>query len=709
MKDSYSATTYPNPDNVGGEIVFTVLCGALWQSRWLILVFAALSVVIAHYYVSRVAVPLYPATATVALQEDKSEVISDIESIMLGRPITKMGINTELEVLRSRDFVGQLVDKLDLVSQPVFNQNLRQQSLFSRLKTQLLRQFGATLKVQQSVPNSDQVRSNVISSVLDTISVSNIRNTLVIKISVTTTDAARSVLMANTLAELYIENQIQVKLEALASATEFLSSRTSELKQSFEDLKKEMVKFSDKSDIVSPVVLDAQKAQLRELRLRLAEAEEHLVGQKTKQASLRSLREAGDLESLINTANEFHLNRAISLYRKQLMSRADFEQKVGHFMLQIKAEEERQEEQFIALKESEAVLSDRIERQSQELIVHQQLERETEAARLLYESFFNRLQEMNVQLGLETADGRLLSKAIQTGASGPKKNQTLFLAGIIGLMMGAGLVLLRELRFTGFRTTNELRDNSGFGVLASVPLIPARNRRAVISYLKDKPNSLVSEAVRNLRTSILMSNVDKVPQVIMLTSSIPGEGKTILTFALAQNMVGLGKRVLLIEADIRRHVYTVDIDRRNTVALLDLLTDKIKHDDVSLFVEELGFSILTGTKSDRNAADLFASERFSNLLTELRKEFDYILIDTSPVLSVPDARVIGAISDANIYIVEWNKTTRAQVHQGLEMLSSVGVGTTGLVLNQINTKKMKFYGYTAQYGYDAYGSEYYDS
>ena len=709
MKDSYSATTYPNPGNVGGEIVFTVLCGALWQSRWLILVFAALSVVIAHYYVSRVAVPLYPATATVALQEDKSEVISDIESIMLGRPITKMGINTELEVLRSRDFVGQLVDKLDLVSQPVFNQNLRQQSLFSRLKTQLLRQFGATLKVQQSVPNSDQVRSNVISSVLDTISVSNIRNTLVIKISVTTTDAARSVLMANTLAELYIENQIQVKLEALASATEFLSSRTSELKQSFEDLKKEMVKFSDKSDIVSPVVLDAQKAQLRELRLRLAEAEEHLVGQKTKQASLRSLREAGDLESLINTANEFHLNRAISLYRKQLMSRADFEQKVGHFMLQIKAEEERQEEQFIALKESEAVLSDRIERQSQELIVHQQLERETEAARLLYESFFNRLQEMNVQLGLETADGRLLSKAIQTGASGPKKNQTLFLAGIIGLMMGAGLVLLRELRFTGFRTTNELRDNSGFGVLASVPLIPARNRRAVISYLKDKPNSLVSEAVRNLRTSILMSNVDKVPQVIMLTSSIPGEGKTILTFALAQNMVGLGKRVLLIEADIRRHVYTVDIDRRNTVALLDLLTDKIKHDDVSLFVEELGFSILTGTKSDINAADLFASERFSNLLTELRKEFDYILIDTSPVLSVPDARVIGAISDANIYIVEWNKTTRAQVHQGLEMLSSVGVGTTGLVLNQINTKKMKFYGYTAQYGYDAYGSEYYDS
>jgi polysaccharide biosynthesis transport protein len=208
-----------------------------------------------------------------------------------------------------------------------------------------------------------------------------------------------------------------------------------------------------------------------------------------------------------------------------------------------------------ALEASESILAKQIERQSQELIVLQQLERETEAARLLYESFFTRLLEMNVQLGLETADGRLLSTAIQRGPSSPIKSKILILGGAIGLMMGASLVLFWELRFSGYRSVNELRDQSGYSVLAAVPLIPVRDRKNIISYLKTKPESMVSEAVRNLRTSILMSNLNQVKQVIMLTSSVPKEGKTILSFALAQNMVGLGKRILLIEADIRRRVH----------------------------------------------------------------------------------------------------------------------------------------------------------
>ena len=130
---------------------------------------------------------------------------------------------------------------------------------------------------------------------------------------------------------------------------------------------------------------------------------------------------------------------------------------------------------------------------------------------------------------------------------------------------------------------------------------------------------------------------------------------------------------------------------------------------MSLYVEELGFDILTATRSDKNAADIFASQRFSELLTELREYYDYILIDSPPVLAVPDARLIGAISDANIYVVEWNKTTCAQVDQGLDMLSSIGVNTIGLVLNQIDPHKTKTYGYTGSYGYGAYGSEYYES
>ena len=692
------------------EIDLVKLVASLWRGKWTVLAFVFVCVCVADFYVRHVAVPLYPAIAKIALKEHQPEkILTDIEGLMSNGPITDSGINTELEVLRSRDLVGKLVDSLDLTNQPAFSPLLREPRLSSQIRTQLFTLFGVVSEKPKISRSPDEVRSIVLNSVLNSMVFSNTKNTRVINISVTTTDAALSALMANKMATLYIENQIEVKLDALASATEFLSSRTFELKHEFEELKTELANFSSKSELVNPTFLKTQEIQLRDMRSRLKENAE-IVEEKTDMRTiLQSFKETGNLQAIIKLSNDFRLNSAISEYRNNKLSLDELNLQVEHFMLNNEKEAEREQKQLSALKASEFLLAKQIKRQSQELIVLQQLERETEGARLLYESFFTRLLEMNVQVGLETADGRLLSRATQNGRSSPIKSQILSLSGAFGLVMGASLVLFWELRFSGYRTVNELRNNSGYNVLAAVPLIPVPNGQNIIAYLKTKPNSMISESVRNLRTSILMSNPNQVKQVIMLTSSVPKEGKTMLTFALAQNMVGLGKRILLIEADVRRCTHSVEIDRNNTVALLDLVVGDKNLNEVNLYAEELGFDILTATRSDKNAADIFASQRFSKLLTELREHYDYIIIDSPPVLVVPDARLIGTISDANIYIVKWNKSTRAQVDQGLDMLSSIGVNTIGLVLNQIDTRKAKTYDYTGSYGYGEYGSEYYEN
>ena len=705
-----------NPNNTSNqrisddEIDLVKLVASLWRGKWTVLAFVFFCVCVADFYVRHVAVPLYPAIAKIALKEHQPEkILTDIEGLMSNGPITDSGINTELEVLRSRDLVGKLVDSLDLTNQPAFSPLLREPRLSSQIRTQLFTLFGVVSEKPKISRSPDEVRSIVLNSVLNSMVFSNTKNTRVINISVTTTDAALSALMANKMATLYIENQIEVKLDALASATEFLSSRTFELKHEFEELKTELANFSSKSELVNPTFLKTQEIQLRDMRSRLKENAE-IVEEKTDMRTiLQSFKETGNLQAIIKLSNDFRLNSAISEYRNNKLSLDELNLQVEHFMLNNEKEAEREQKQLSALKASEFLLAKQIKRQSQELIVLQQLERETEGARLLYESFFTRLLEMNVQVGLETADGRLLSRATQNGRSSPIKSQILSLSGAFGLVMGASLVLFWELRFSGYRTVNELRNNSGYNVLAAVPLIPVPNGQNIIAYLKTKPNSIVSESVRNLRTSILMSNPNQVKQVIMLTSSVPKEGKTMLTFALAQNMVGLGKRILLIEADVRRCTHSVEIDRNNTVALLDLVVGDKNLNEVNLYAEELGFDILTATRSDKNAADIFASQRFSKLLTEFREHYDYIIIDSPPVLVVPDARLIGTISDANIYIVKWNKSTRAQVDQGLDMLSSIGVNTIGLVLNQIDTRKAKTYDYTGSYGYGEYGSEYYEN
>ena len=693
-----------------GDIDLVKLAASLWRGKWIVLVFVLFCVVFANFYFKYVPVPLYTATTKITLKENQPEkILTDIESLMANGPITATGINTELEVLRSRDLAGKLVDTLDLTNQPDFNPLLREPRLSNQTKTQLFSFFGVASEKTKIFRSPEEVRSIAISSVLNVMAFSNTKNTRVINISAITSKPDLSVLMANKMAMLYIENQIQFKLDALASATEFLSNRTSELKNDFDELKTELANFSSQSELVSPTILKSLEIQLRDMRTRLMEKTEIIAKKSDRRTSFQSFIEADNLLGLIKYVDDFRLNQAFSHYNSNKLSLDSLNMQIEQFMLKGDVELEREQKQLSALETSESLLTKQIERQSKELLVLQQLKREAENAGLLYESFFKRLQEMNVQLGLEAADGRLLSEATQNGPSSPIKRKILTLGGLIGLSIGASLILFWELRFSGYRSVNELRDKSGYSVLAGVPLIPLRNRKTAISYFKTKPNSMVSEAVRNLRTSILMSNPDQDKKVIMLTSSVPKEGKTILTYALAQNMVGLGKRTLLIEADIRRRSHSVKIDRNNTVALLDLMMGHKEFKDVNPFVEELGFDILTATRSDINAADLFASERFPKLLAELREYYDYILIDSPPVLSVPDARLISTHSDVNIYIVKWNKTTRAQVDQGLDMISSIGVKTIGLVLNQIGPNKTKTYGYTGSYGYDTYGSKYYES
>ncbi|MDB9697689.1 polysaccharide biosynthesis tyrosine autokinase [Amylibacter sp.] len=700
----------PSPSISEGDIDLVKLAASLWRGKWIVLLFVLFCVGFAEFYVRHVAVPLYPATSKIALKENQPEkILTDIESLMANGPITDTGINTELEVLRSRDLIGKLVDSLDLTNQPDFNPLLREPRLSNQIKTQLFAFFGVASEKPKIFQSPEEVRSIAISSVLNVMAFSNTKNTRVINISVLTTKPALSVLIANKMANLYIENQIQFKLDALASATEFLSSRTSELKNDFDDLKTELSNFSSQSELISPTILKSQEIQLRDMRTRVMEKAEIIAKKSDRRTSLQSFREADNLLGLIKYVDDFRLNQAISDYKSNKLSLDNLNMQIEQFMLKNDVELEQEQKQLSALETSESLLTKQIERQSKELLVLQQLKREAETAGLLYESFFKRLQEMNVQLGLESADARFLSTAIQSGPSSPLKSKILSLGGFIGLIIGASLILYWELRFSGFRSVNELREKIGYSVLAGVPLIPLGNRKTPIDYFKTKPNSMVSEAVRNLRTSIIMSNSNQDKKVIMLTSSIPKEGKTILTYALAQNMVGLGKRILLIEADIRRRDHSVKIDRNNTVTLLDLMMGHKEFKDVNPFVEELGFDILTATRSDINAADLFASERFPKLLTELREYYDYIIIDSPPVLSVPDARLISTISDISIYIVKWNKTTHAQVDQGLDMITSMGVKTIGLVLNQIDSNKAKTYGYTGSYGYDTYGSKYYES
>lgn len=701
-------TVEPN-GGTDGEIDLVALLRTAWRGKWFIGLCIGLSLLVGGYYAYRVAVPLYMATAVIALSPQEQNVVTDIKSVLTGIGSDSASLNTEAIVLRSRILVSQLVDELNLVQDPDFNGLLRPASTFSRetILAFLLRR--TEIPKANDAPDPEVVRNGVIDAVLGSIGIKNIGQSFVIEISATVTSPQKAVLIANTLAGLYIKDQIRAKLQATEEASSFLSLRASELQVELKDAEAELKAFNDSTELVNPEALLGLQRQIKDLRDRIASAREARDQGLEKLETLKSLAADGNYHDLASVSGDPRLIELLPDFNIGTVDVAFIESTAKEVVLRAEIEAARASQQLDAIVNSEVTLAERISRQSDDLVAQQDLVRAVESTKLLYESFLQRLKETNVQIGLQRADSRLLSEAVPRGAVSPRKSRILALSAILGALVGVGLVLLRELQFASFRTSDELRERTGETVLGSIPVIPSGSRRDALAYLRNKPASVVAEAVRNLRTSVLLSNLDVPPQVIMITSSVAGEGKTTVALALAQNMAGLGKRVLLVEGDIRRRIFAEYFNVTAGVSLLDAMSDPSTLDDPALHQPDLGVDLLVATKAHINAADLFASDKFRALIVELRQRYDFILIDTPPVLAVPDARVIAPQADCVLYIVHWNSTTRTQVRQGLEMFSLFGLKVTGLVLSKVDAAQMKRYGYGGQYGYDAYRSKYYDS
>jgi capsular exopolysaccharide synthesis family protein len=699
-------STSPKPDTAtlsatsDREVDIANLIATIWRGKLIVAGVACLALLAGFVYAYFLAVPVYTAHATIAL-ESRQEQIVDIESVVTGLSSEQSSLNTEVEVLRSRGLIGDLVDDLNLTEDPEFNPALTPAPRIS------LSRLVALIRPDTGVaPDPDAIRDDVVDNVIEAISVSNVRQTFVFRISVVTRDRRKSAQMANRLAELYIDDQVDVKFQRTEKATEWLSDRVSELRIQLEEAETALKSFSTGTDLISPEGLFAMNRQIKELRDRRSGLEETLASSEAAAARLGA-NSGAEFEIRAREAEDTLLvNLLPDASAGDPRAQDRFNDRYEDLRLRAQQEAIRAKQQLAVLDRSIKELDARIERQSTELVRLQQYQREAEANRLIYEHFLGRLKEMSVQEGIQQADSRVLSHAVvPSGPSAPRKTVIMAMALVLGTFGGAGLVLLREAAQNTFRAPEALEKMAGIAVIGQIPLIASRRRKNVLKYLAEKPNSAAAEAVRNLRTSILLADIDNPPKVIMSTSSIPGEGKTTQSLAMAQNLAGLGKNVLLIEGDIRKRVFREYFELDTDKGLIAVLSGEVPLSLAVRHVEALNCDVLIGEPSHVNAADLFSSERFQAFLNDCRQHYDYVVVDTPPVLPVPDARVIGQFVDAIMYAVRWDHTTRRQVAEGLRSLANVGVKVSGLVLTQIDGKGMKRYGYGDYKAYDSYYSE----
>lgn len=685
------------------------LLSTIWRGKWQVVFWTIFAIVLAGVYVFAIATPVFRATTSVVLETRENQVVNFDSVIGESRSDTS-AVNTEVEILKGRLLMGRVVDALDLAKDPEFNGTLRTAGMTAGILALVTDKINSLLS---SPPEevvgltTEALRERIISALISQVTVTNTPLSLVFTISVESEDAGKSAQIADMIGRLYIEDQIAMKFEATRQATVWLAQRVSELQSELEAAEGKVKDFRASSDVVDLATLEQADQQMAALRARLSE---QVALRDVGVARMANLDAAVTLQEKRDVAADASLSRLIDM-RESAVDPALVDAEIASRLAEVKLEAtldvQRAEAQIVSLTQSRDTLQATIGRQSDALSAFQQLTREADSVRLIYEYFLNRLQETSVQQGLQQADSRILSPAVvPERPASPQKSRILAISAVLGMMAGVGAVFVRESWAKGFRTGRELEQLIGYPVMGQVPIIHARGHRAMLSYLAAKPASSAAESVRNLRTSMLLSNLNNPPQVIMTTSALPSEGKTTIALALVQNLVGLKRTVLLIEGDLRRRtVSRIAIEsapRRASpepmAGLQSVLTNAMTLQEAIVKDDLLGADVLIGEQSDASAADVFSSDGFARLLGALREKYDTIIIDTPPVLLVPDARVIAQHVDAILFVVRWNQTTVAQVRAGLRMIESVNRKVNGLVLTQINSRQVHKYGDSDAYG-----------
>ncbi|MGB0921476.1 MAG: GumC family protein [Alphaproteobacteria bacterium] len=684
------------------ELVFWLR--TFWMRKWLVVGCVVLVTALALLIAGQLQ-PIYSATAHVMIESRQQNVVES-EDVLSGISANQMTIESEAQIIGSRKLGGKVVDQLGLIDKPEFNETLEKESgllasigldkeLMQRIKVSL---FGDDpLKDATTDELATLERDLVVETALGNLSVGPVGLSQVIEIRFESIDPRLAQKAANKFAELYIVDQLEAKFEATRTANAWLSERVDGLRREVERSEAAVVAYRERnklvstgsnSDLISQQVTEVS-TQLVVARARRAEAE---ARHQQVQALLKS---EGGLVSATEVLNSPLIQRLQEQESQVIRKRSELSSRYGarHPQMQnIDAElaelrrkiaievkkigEATFNELEIAmarersLKQSLGELTGTLGVQSRAEIRLNELEREAESNRLLYESFLSRFKETTEQEDLQRADSRIISEAtVPREASFPDPRVFGALGAVIGGVIGVALAFLANLFSPGIRTTSEAQFLLGLPVLAATPRDRGVTTRRTLSYVIDNPRSVLTEAVRGLRTALLFSQGVQDHRVVVMTSSVPDEGKTTMSTLLARLSATSGMRVLLIDGDLRNPQLHKIFGVSSAKGLAQVLTGESTLQEMlhAQAADEGALDFLAAGVSRSTAIDnLLQPHRIGALFAELHDIYDLVIVDCPPMLAVSDPVIFGQHADDVLYLMRWNETPKETIAAGLD-------------------------------------------
>lgn len=727
------------------------------KRKWVLIVFAG-SLILFTGIFSFLATPQFESKVTLHIEEGTSKILSLEETFGYQSPVFRdmTFFNTQLELLKSKSLAERVVKKLDLLSRPEFAGKEKGRSVFATLESVLtLKWISKKKSNREGLPSRyrSSPYSEIAESIQGALKINPIRDTKLVAVSYSSPSPVLSAEIINTLAEEYINFSIEKRYERTQQASDFLNTQIAALQEELAEKTQELQKYMKDKDLFSLSSLsDTESAALSTLADYNDAYTQARIERIKAEASYRELKDV-DVDSIPQSVSNPVIQDLKAEYSR---IKSDYEEKKKDLkpnhpeMIRLQARINSVKEQlenvvdsarteYQAALKRESYLKSLLDRQkeyvakmSSDAILYNSLKIEVENKRKQLDSLVEKRDETQIseQLGgLKASNISIIDRGeVPEYPVSPKKKLNIILAIFIGIFGGAGLCFILEYLDNRVRGPEDVERLAGLPSLGVIPYLSADStgkKKSLYSYLnygysygkKDSvseeeppeikdielinhlfPRFSIAEDYRTIRTSILLSHAESPPKTIVFTSAMPMEGKTATMVNMAVSFSQLEDKVLVVDSDLRKPKLHRIFKSKNAGGLSGYLTGKLGLKEVIQKTSIKNFWILPSGPVPPNPTELLNSKMMKELIKEVKDGFDFVLLDTPPVLAVTDGLILSSLSEGTILVINGDKLTRKALVRATDELKRVNANIIGVVFNGIKVRKGEYF-YMDYYSY----------
>lgn len=680
--------------------------------------------------------PVYRASAAIMLESQEANLVG-VEDVYSVGASQQYLINTQFDILQSRDLAERVVRKLQLHKHPVFIAAEAEKKeipwyrieALSGLKTQIKALLPGDNQELPPLISEEQQHEATIQSITNAITaeltVEPVDFSLIAHLGFESTDPKLAAQIVNAIGREFIDGDLEVRLSGTVEATEWLNFRLEDLRAKLHVSEQALQDFRDREGLVDVAgVTGLGSSELQTLAQRLEDARKARIEALNIKEEVQDMRNASSEELMTVPAVLEHqligvLKREQSSqerrmaelgkrygpkHPKMIAARSDLdtasralELEVRKVVSGISREYElarRNESELQANWESSKTQVQDFNRKEFEL---RGLQREVDTNRELYDVFFTRIKNVSQTGGFEKPHARIIDKAIPPSSPfKPNLKLSVIVALVLGIMLGCGIAILLDVLDNTIKTLDDVPDKLGFPLLGNLPRMET-NRKGEFAQFWQQPKGQYAEALRTIRTGLVLSGLDDPARVVVVTSTLPGEGKSTIALNLGAAL-GQMENVLVIGGDLRRPSLASRCALApNHPGLSHFVSGTAKLDDCIQLQKELNAYVMPAGVIPPNPLEMLSSKKFAQALSDLRERFDRIIIDSAPLQLVSDAMVLASYADSVIYVVKADATPASQAKKGIDAIVASNEPLTGIVLNQFDAKKASKYDHGGSY------------